>query len=260
MNNIALITGASSGIGLELAKIHASEKGDLILVARSTNKLLELKKELEEKEGVQVLVLPKDLSIPDSAAEIYEEVTEKNLHVEYLINNAGFGDYGLFHETEWDKEEMMINVNILSLTHLTKLFGQEMINRRSGRIMNLSSLAAFQPGPMMNVYYATKHYVQAFTEALYEEWKEYGVTVTALCPGPTTSGFQKAAAMGNSRMVKDRKLPSSKEVAEYGYKAMMTGKMIAVPGTVNSIFVKTSKFIPKKLMLKAIRKMKEKRK
>ncbi|MBV6645210.1 MAG: SDR family NAD(P)-dependent oxidoreductase, partial [Cyclobacteriaceae bacterium] len=122
MKNIALITGASSGIGLELAKIHAARKGDLVLVARSTSKLEALKVELAEKHGVDVLLLPKDLSIPGSAEEIYQEVKARDIEVEYLVNNAGFGDYGFFHETDWDKEEMMINLNMLTLTHLTKLF------------------------------------------------------------------------------------------------------------------------------------------
>lgn len=257
MKNVALITGASSGIGLELARLHAARKGDLILVSRSTNKLIALKEELEGQEGVEVLVIPKDLSIPDSGAEVYETVTEKEIEVEYLINSAGFGDYGFFHETEWEKEEMMINVNILTLTQLTKLFGTRMVARRSGKILNLSSTAAFQPGPLMNVYYATKHYVQAFSEGLSNEWKDFGVSVTALCPGATATGFQSAAEMEESRLVKDRKLPTSKEVAEFGYEAMMKGKVVAIHGLMNSIMAGSVNFLPRKLTLKTVRKMQE---
>lgn len=260
MKNIALITGASSGIGLELAKIHASNKGDLILIARSTNKLNALKKELEEQEGIEILAIPKDLSIPDSALEVYEEVNERELKVDFLINNAGFGDFGHFHETEWEKEEMMINLNILTLTQLTKLFGTDMVSRRSGKIMNLSSTAAFQPGPLMNVYYATKHYVQAFSEGLHEEWKEFGVSVTALCPGPTASGFQQTANHENSKLIIGKNLPTSAEVARFGYDAMMKGKISAVHGFWNSFMAGSVRFVPKKILLAAIKKMQEKSK
>lgn len=258
MKEVALITGASGGIGLELAKIHAVKKRDLILVARSSTKLAQIKKELEAKDGIEVVIIPKDLSIPDSAQELYDEIIGQNIRVDYLINNAGFGDFGLFHETLWEKEEMMINLNMLTLTQLTKLFGTEMVERKAGRIMNLSSTAAFQPGPLMNVYYATKHYVQAFSEALYEEWKEYGVSVTALCPGATQSGFSTTAQMEDSKLFKNKKLPTSKEVAEYGYKAMMQGKMVAVHGTMNSIMAHSTRFAPKKLVLKLVRKIQEK--
>lgn len=252
MKNVALITGASSGIGLELAKIHASKKGDLILVARSTSKLEGLKKDLEYMHGVKVLCIPKDLSIPDAAQEIYDLVKEKGIEVDILVNNAGFGDYGPYHETNWEKEEMMINLNILALTHLTKLFGSEMVARKSGKIMNVSSTAAFQPGPLMTVYYATKHYVQAYSEALYEEWREFGVSVTALCPGATESGFSKEADMQDSKLFKGN-LPSSQKVAEFGYSAMMKGEMTAIHGARNTVMAKSAKFAPKKTLLKMVK-------
>lgn len=259
MNNIALITGASSGIGLELARIHASKKGDLILVARSTTRLESLKAELQENFEVEVITIPKDLSIPGASEEIYEEVNESGLKVDCLINNAGFGDYGYFHETDLEKTEMMINVNMLTLTLLTRLFGGDMVTRRSGRIMNLSSTAAFQPGPLMSVYYATKHYVQAFSEGLHEEWKDFGVTVTALCPGPTESGFQAVADNQDSKLVKGKKLPTAAEVAEFGYDAMLKGKISAVHGTLNAFMAGSVKFVPKKILLNAVRKMQEKK-
>ena len=258
MNNTALITGASGGIGLELAKIHASNKNDLVIVARSTTKLAHLKVELESEFGVSVLSIPKDLSIPDAAQEVYDTVVEKEIEVEYLINNAGIGDFGLYHETSWEKEETMINLNILALTQLTKLFGSDMVKRGHGHIMNISSTAAFQPGPLMTVYYATKHYVQAYSEALYEEWKEFGVSVTALCPGATESGFSESADAEDSKLFKGKKLPSSCEVAEYGYKAMMKGEMTAIHGAMNTIMAKSARFVPKKMVLKMVRKIQEK--
>ncbi|WP_421873174.1 SDR family NAD(P)-dependent oxidoreductase [Marinoscillum sp.] len=258
MSNTTLITGASSGIGLELARIHASHGSDLILVARSTTKLTKLKEELESEFGISVLNIPKDLSIPDSAQEVYDIVSEKQMEVEFLINNAGFGDFGLYHETSWEKEEMMINLNILALSQLTKLFGSDMVNRGHGRILNVSSTAAFQPGPLMTVYYATKHYVQAYSEALYEEWKDFGVSVTALCPGATESGFSEAADAEESKLFKGKKLPSSKEVAEFGYKAMMKGQMTAIHGAMNTLMAKSARFAPKKVLLKMVRKIQEK--
>ncbi|HHP7241818.1 MAG TPA: SDR family NAD(P)-dependent oxidoreductase [Cyclobacteriaceae bacterium] len=258
MKNVALITGASNGIGLELSRIHASKKADLILVARSTTKLNALKEQLEKDYGVEVLIIPKDLSVPDSAREVYDEIKERNIEVEFLINNAGFGDFGLFHETDWEKEEMMINLNILALTLLTKLFGADMVARRSGKIMNLSSTAAFQPGPLMSVYFATKHFVQAFSEGIANEWEEYGVTVTALCPGPTTSGFQSVANIEDTNIVKGRKLPTSKDVAIFGYDAMMKGKLVAIHGTLNKALAKSVKLLPKRTILKTVRKMQEK--
>lgn len=258
MKKVALITGASSGIGLELAKIHAEKGGDLVLVARSTSKLKDLQSELQEKFGIEVLSVPKDLSIPDSALELYDFVKEQGVHVEYLINNAGFGDFGFFHETEWEKEEMMINLNMLTLTHLTKLFGSDMVKKRSGRIMNLASTASFQPGPLMSIYYATKHYVLSFSEGIANEWKEFGVSVTALCPGPTKSGFQAAATIEESKLVKGKKLPTSSEVAEYGYEAMMKGKTVAIHGLQNRLLANSVKFMPRDMVTNTVRKMQEK--
>ena len=189
---------------------------------------------------------------------MYDTVVEKEIEVEYLINNAGIGDFGLYHETSWEKEETMINLNILALTQLTKLFGSDMVKRGHGHIMNISSTAAFQPGPLMTVYYATKHYVQAYSEALYEEWKEFGVSVTALCPGATESGFSESADAEDSKLFKGKKLPSSCEVAEYGYKAMMKGEMTAIHGAMNTIMAKSARFAPKKMVLKMVRKIQEK--
>jgi len=258
MKNVALITGASSGIGLEFARHHAALEQDLVLVARSTTRLIEIKKELEQKFGIQVYIIPKDLSIPDASLEVFEEVSKQGIQVDFLINNAGFGDFGFFHDAEWDKQEMMINLNILSLTHLTHLFLPQMVSRKSGKILNVASTAAFQPGPLMAVYYATKHYVLAFSEAIANELAETGVTVTTLCPGPTESGFQSAASIEESKLVKGKKLPTSKEVAVYGYKSMMRGRGVAIPGSMNKIMAASIRFTPRNLVTNIVRKMQEK--
>ena len=241
MKNTALITGASNGIGLELAKIHASKGGDLVLIARNKSKLDELKTELETQFKVSVYTIGKDLSETNAAQEIYDETNRQNIEVVYLINNAGFGDFGMFTETDWSKELQMINLNITTLTHFTKLYLQDMLKRRSGKIMNVASTAAFQPGPTAAVYCATKAFV-----------------LTSLCPGPTETGFQAAAAMDESNLFKGKKLPSAKVVAEYGYSSMIKGKTVAIHGIMNTIMSNSSRFAPRALVLKIGRKMLDK--
>lgn len=254
----ALITGASNGIGLELAKVHASKGDNLVLVARNLSKLDELKAELEKQYKVTIYTIGKDLSKPNAAQEVYDETTQQKIQVDYLINNAGFGDFGMFAETDWNKELQMINLNITTLTQFTKLYLQEMVKRRNGKIMNVASTAAFQSGPTMAVYYATKAYVLSFSEAIANEVSEQGVTVTTLCPGATESGFQAAAAMEESALVKGRKLPSSKEVAAYGYKAMMKGKTVAIHGLMNYIMANAVRFMPRAVVVKVTRKLQDK--
>lgn len=258
MKKTALITGASSGIGLELARINAEKGNNLVLVARSTDKIEELKKEFEKKYGIAVYIISKDLSLLNSAAEVYTELKQQNIAVDYLINNAGFGDSGLFFESNWEKQEQMINLNITTLTHFTRLFLKDMVDRKSGKIMNIASTASFQPGPTMAVYCATKSYVLSFSEAISNEVKELGVTITALCPGATVSGFQAAASLEGSNLFEGKKLPSSKEVAEYGYKAMMKGKVVVIHGLMNSIMAGSIRFAPRSLVVKIARKMLEK--
>jgi len=254
----ALITGASNGIGLELAKVHASKRGDLVLVARNVSKLNELKAELEKQYKVKVYTIGKDLSVPNSALEVYEETKKQNVQVDFLINNAGFGDFGMFVDLDWSKQLQMINLNITTLTHFTHLYLQDMVKRRSGKIMNVASTAAFQSGPTMAVYYATKAYVLSFSEAIDNEVKEQEITVTTLCPGPTESGFQTAAAMEESAMVKGKKFPSSKEVAIYGYNAMLKGKTVAIHGFMNAIMANSVRFTPRALVVKITRKLQDK--
>lgn len=254
----ALITGASNGIGYELAKIHAAKGDDLVLVARSASKLEELKAQLEQQYKIKVHIISKDLSEQNAAEQVYQETTSLGLRIDYLVNNAGFGDFGFFAETSWAKEEQMIHLNISTLVHLSKLYLQDMVKRRSGKIMNVASTAAFQPGPTMAVYYATKAFVLSFSEAINNEVSDKGVTVTALCPGATESGFQAAAAMEESALVKGKKLPSSREVAEYGYKAMMQGKAVAIHGTMNAIMANAVRFLPRNLVVKVTRKVQDK--
>ena len=251
----ALITGASSGIGYELAKIHAAKGGNLVLVARNKAKLDELKVELEKQFNVSVYTIGKDLSIVDAALEVYKETSEKGIQIDYLINNAGFGDFGMFSETEWEKEYQMINLNITALTYFTKLYLKDMLKCKSGKIMNVASTAAFVPGPTMAVYCATKPYVLSFSEAVDNEVREFGVTVTALCPGATESGFMKAASAENSALFNGKKLPSSKEVAEYGYNAMLKGKPVAIHGFVNQALAFFVRLMPRKLVVAVSRKV-----
>jgi short-subunit dehydrogenase len=255
MVKTALITGASGGIGYELAKIHAAHGGNLVLVARNREKLEQVKNELEEKHGVVVYTFPKDLSMHGSAYEIYNKVNDLNIEIDYLINNAGHGDFNMFADSDWPKQERMINLNITALAHLTRLFLPQMISRKSGKIMNVASVASFVPGPTMSVYFASKAFVLSFSEAIAEEVKDKGITVTALCPGPTESNFHFVARDGKTG--KQRNMPSAREVSEYGYKAMVKGKIVAVPGFTNAIVPFLVRFMPRWLTVRIIRKAQE---
>ena len=258
MSNIALITGASNGIGLGLAREFAKHKTDVVLVARNEAKLKEIAQELTSTYGVKAIVMAKDLSKQDNADELFREVKQAGLEIGYLINNAGFGDFGMFSESDWKKQQEMITVNIITLTRLCRLFIPEMIQRKQGRILNLASTAAFQPGPLMAVYYATKAYVLLFSEAINNELKGSGITVTALCPGPTTSGFEEASNLKESKLFKKKKLPDAAEVAKYGYSVMMKGKSVAIHGWMNRAMVLSGRFAPRDMVTAIVRKMSEK--
>lgn len=260
MKQVALITGASSGIGLELAELFAKDKINLVLVARSENKLKELSERLTTQYGVAVYLVAKDLSNYDAAKEIFDWCLANNIQIDYLVNNAGFGDFGFFAESNWSKQLQMINLNITTLTYLTHLFLPSMIKKKNGRVLNVASTAAFQPGPLMAVYYATKAFVLHFSEAIANELQETGVSVTVLCPGATESGFQAAAAMEESKLVKGKKLPTSKDVAEYGYKSMMKGKALAIHGVMNYLLANSVRFTPRNLVVKVARSVQDKSK
>jgi short-subunit dehydrogenase len=254
-NKTALITGASSGIGLELAR----DSYYLVLVARSENRLRELADELQQAHCIQVTVLAQDLSLPNALDAIYEALQKQKVQVDVLINNAGIGTYGPFAEIDWDKERELLQINIVALTHLTRLFLPAMLQRRDGKILNVASTAAFQPGPLMAVYYASKAFVLSFSQALSNECENSGVTVTALCPGPTQSDFQERAQMTQSKLVQGT-LMSSKEVAAQGYKAMQKGKRRVVTGRSNRAWTIAAKFLPTTVTLKIIRRVQETKK
>jgi uncharacterized protein len=257
MNGMILITGASSGIGLALATVSAKHGHDLIIVARGAAKLNNLKKELEREYGVKVHCLAKDLSLPNAAQELFDMVKQNNLTVHYLINNAGFGDVGFFTENNWVKEQQMIQLNITTLTHLTKLYARCMALRGGGKIMNVASTAAFQSGPKMAIYFASKAYVLSFSEAINNELYAQGVSITALCPGPTQSDFNSVAGFKGDAL-KNTTVPTSLEVAEYGYKAMIANKPVAIHGIMNTIMANAVRFIPRALIVKITRALIEK--
>lgn len=245
----ALITGASSGIGLALARVFAGDGVDVILSARSEDRLRELANEMRETYRVKAQVIPADLSRPGQAQKIYDRAVATGWQVDCLVNNAGFGVYGDFAETDWMAEAAMVQVNIVALTQLTKLFLPEMIARGRGKILNVASTAAFQPGPMMAVYFATKAYVLSFSEAIAHELRGTGVHVTALCPGATETGFQRAAGATGSRVFDSRKLPTGADVARYGYKVLQRQKRVAVHGAINKMLAFGTRLLPRRAVV-----------
>ncbi|MHA1473666.1 MAG: SDR family NAD(P)-dependent oxidoreductase [Promethearchaeota archaeon] len=256
--NYALITGASSGIGYELANIFAMNGTNVVLVARSEKKLIDLAKILEESHNIKTIVITKDLSKVDAALEVYNELKEKNINVEYLINNAGYGIWGNFHETEWEIENQMLNLNIMALTQFTKLYAKDMVKNGSGKILNLGTTGAFQPTPLMSMYCASKAYVLSFSEGIANELKGTGVSVTVLCPGATSTGFSNKADMVDSTLFKWRKPATAESVAKFGYKAMMKGKITIIHGFINRFFAFSMRLIPRKMAPKISRKFMEK--
>jgi short-subunit dehydrogenase len=255
-----LITGASSGIGLELARIAAAHGHDLVLVARREQTLNDLARELQAQHAVRVHVVGADLSRPGAPAALVARLSALNVEVDVLVNNAGFGLYGRFADTPLDTELQMIQLNIAALTDLTKRVLPGMTARRSGRVMNVASTAAFLPGPLMAVYYATKAYVLSFSEAIGSELAGSGVTVTALCPGPTSTGFQAAANLGTSRLVTGRLVAGAHDVARAGWDGMMAGQTLVVPGLFNKATASVPRFLPRRLVAAMVRRAQERRK
>lgn len=257
MNKTALITGASSGIGLELAKIHAKKWGNLILVARREEKLVSLKEEIQKDHNVQVDIISMDLSEIWAGEKLYNKVQDLWLPVDYLINNAGFWGRGYFHERAWEDDKQMIQLNILSLTEITRFFLPDMVARDSGKILNVSSTASFMPGPLQAVYFASKSYVQFFSNALFEELSHTNVTVTNLMPGATQTEFADTADMTKTGLFQEA--VSAYSVAIDGYDAMMEGKLDVISGLTfwQTVMMKMIPFTPTKIMMKQIRKMQE---
>ncbi|NEQ50691.1 MAG: SDR family oxidoreductase [Leptolyngbya sp. SIO3F4] len=256
MVKTALITGASGGIGYELAKVFASNGYDLILVARSTDKLEQLQAELLQKHDIQVSVLTQDLSQSDSPLKLFEQVQQRTLTVDVLVNNAGVGDYGPFTDCNWPKQSALLQLNMVTLTHLTRLFVTPMIERGYGKVLNVASTAAFQPGPFMASYYASKSYVMSFTEALAYELEGTGITATVLCPGPTRgTDFQSRAALSDVDFFKKLKLPEATDVAKFGYDALERNQRIAIHGLFNRLLVFTNRIMPRRSVTNAVGKL-----
>ena len=243
----ALITGASGGIGAELARLFAKDGIDLLLVARTAEKLLALQTELEADCHVSVSVLEKDLSEDGAAQAVFDFAQANHISVDVLVNNAGFGDWGFFAESDLAKQRQMIQLNIAALTELTHLFLPAMNTRKNGRILNVASVASFMPGAKMSVYYATKAFVRSFSEALSVELKKMksGVLVTALCPGPVKTAFWNRAEAESSSLFRHFFFADSASVTRYGYRAMKKGRMLAIPGLSVRIAVALARILPR---------------
>jgi uncharacterized protein len=252
MNKTALITGASTGIGFEFAKLFAADGYNLVLIARDEQKLREIAGSLPSKFNISVKIYPKDLSVTGDIEKLVRQIREDVGTIEVLVNNAGFGLSGAFVDTDLARELEMIQLNVVSLVIFTKLWAKEMVQRKGGKILNVASTAAFQPGPLMAIYYATKAFVLSFSEALAEELKERGVTVTALCPGPTATQFSKRAELEKSRLFKGGIVPvlDAATVAKIGYDGLSKGHPVVIPGLINKIGVLSVRLTPRKLVAK----------
>ena len=252
MKTHALITGASSGIGRELVLLMAAKGHALVLVARRSEQLKQLAEEITAQYKTNVHVIAKDLTSPTAADEIYEETNKRGLAIDILINNAGFGDFGSYLCTDPNKELQMLQLNIIALTRLTKLFLPNMVLRHSGHVMNLASVAAFMPGPYMTVYYATKAFVLSYTEALAEELHQTGIKITAFCPGPVATKFEKTSQLEKSGLFKKQKIADAAAVAKNAYQAMMKGKVVAVNGFQYKTMLFFMNFAPRAVVRKMV--------
>jgi uncharacterized protein len=242
-----LITGASSGIGYEMAKVFANNGYNLVLVARRTEPMEVLKAKFP---NTQITIIKKDLSVDGSCQEVFDAVMD--IPIDVLVNNAGFGDTGEFHTLSRDKQTNMIDLNVRALTELTHLFGSRMVERKLGRILNVASVVAFQPGPTMATYFATKAFVLSLSQALSQEWSKYGVQVMTLCPGVTKSGFQESSSQTDKAFTQGKNVSTSTEVAQFGYDKLMAGKSLVVHGFLNSVLAFLPRILPRSVVLKII--------
>jgi short-subunit dehydrogenase len=245
MNKTVLITGASSGIGLELARIFAGKSYNLFLVARNEQNLANLATEIKREHQITIHILAKDLSKPNAAQEVFEATKQSNIQIDILINNAGAGLNGRFTENKLQDELDIIQLNIVSLAALSHLYGADMTKRKTGHILNVASTAAFQPGPLMSNYYASKAYVLMLSEGLRSELKDSGVSVTTLCPGPTQTEFFSRAGMGSTFLAKAPHMLTAKQVANIAYQAVQHKKGVVVSGILNKIMVFSTRFAPR---------------
>jgi uncharacterized protein len=254
----ALITGASGGIGYELAKLFAKDHHNLVLVARSAPKLAQFADELQRQFSVSAKAVPLDLTAAPAPQFLFDQLQREGIAVDILVNNAAYGVLGEFSQISLEDSLGQVQLNITALTHLTKLFLGPMIERHSGKIMNVASTAGFQPGPLMAVYYATKAYVISFSEALANELNEAGVTVTCLCPGATDTGFQGRAGIENTKLFKTLRPMDAKTVARDGYRGLMAGKTLVISGFRNWLLAESLRFSPRKLVTAISRKVLDK--
>lgn len=258
MKKLAVITGASSGLGLDFAGIFARNQYDLIVTGRNKHALLELKNNVSAKYGTIVYVIEQDLAKPNGALALYEQIKLIGRDIDVLVNNAGFGDYGLYSSLDWTKQSDMIHVNILALMQLTHCVLPDMIRRNTGKILNLASVASFQSGPLMATYYASKAFVLHFSEAIATELKDTKITVTALCPGPTKTKFVDHANLQDSKSFRKLIVADSMPVAQYGFDMMMRGKVVAVPGLQNKLAMFGAKILPRNVVRKAVYRINQK--
>ena len=253
-----MITGASSGIGYALTHYFARDGYQLVLVARDQQRLMELAKRLQTQSDISVKIIAKDLALPRSPDEIFEQLQRDDITIQVLVNNAGFGSHGPFAEADLAEQLRLMQVNMVALTHLTRLFLPSMMAQHSGKILNVASTAAFQPGPFMAIYYASKAYVLSFSEALANELRGSGVSVTALCPGPTRTEFQARAGVGHTKLMSGR-IMDAESVARIGYDAFMRGQTVVIPGLRNRLLALAVRWAPKALVIRVVRQMQERR-
>lgn len=251
----ALVTGASSGLGREFCDLAAADGYNLVLVARNPHRLEEAATQLRTEHGRDVDIIAKDLGEAGAAGAIYNEVKQRGLRPSVLINNAGFAYNGYFEKQNLAELDSMMQTNMVALTTLTRLFLPDMLGRREGRILNVASTAAFQPGPLMTVYYASKAYVLSFTEALGVEIEGSGLTATVVCPGPVKTGFQARAGLHDSVMLRSPLVMDARRVAEIGYRAMMAGKAVCVPGALNALTAFLALHSPRSLTARMAKKI-----
>ncbi len=251
----ALITGASVGIGRELAKLFAQDGYALVLVARNGSRLSEFADELQRQFGITAKPVPLDLTSPAAPQFLFDQLTREGIHVDALVNNAGYGKLGPFADVTLEEHLGQIQLNITTLTHLTKLFVVPMLEQKSGKILNVASTAGFQPGPLMAVYYATKAYVISFSEALANELHDSGVTVTCLCPGVTDTGFQTRAGTEETSLFRKMRPMKAKTVAQDGYRGLMKGKPLVISGIRNWLLAESLRISPRRVVTAISRKL-----
>ncbi|MFZ4560598.1 MAG: SDR family NAD(P)-dependent oxidoreductase [Saprospiraceae bacterium] len=261
MKQCALLTGASGGIGLELARVMARHGLDLILVDIRPQELENARLQLQQlAPACQITCIVEDLAQPEAAERVLGRAEIQDRPIDVLVNNAGFGIFGFFAETDWERENRMIHLHVLTLTRLTKLLMPRMIERGRGKILNIASMAGFQPSPLMSIYYATKAYVLSFTQSIANELKGTGVTATVLCPGMVPTGFQQTVGAGRTKFsAKSSWMVTPVEyVAQFGYDAMMRGKSVAIPGAFNVLVAFLVRFVPRDAVTRFLRRAQEK--